>query len=241
MAGHSHWANIKHKKAANDAKRGKMWSKLVKAIMVAAKHGGMDPNANIGLRFAIIEAKAANVPKDTIERAIKKGAGELGADSYEDIRYEGYGPGGVAVIVDVLTDNRTRTAADMRMIFGKQGGNLGASGCVAYLFEHQGVIAIEDGRASEERIMEIALEAGASDIAHEDGAWIITTGPAEFVTVKEAFDAAEIETASAELTYVPSTNADVGPEDAQRVQKLIDALEDNDDVQKVYTNYEPRD
>ncbi|TVQ59363.1 MAG: YebC/PmpR family DNA-binding transcriptional regulator [Phycisphaerales bacterium] len=241
MAGHSHWANIKHKKAANDAKRGKIWSKLVKAIMVAAKHGGPDPDGNIGLRFAIVEAKAANVPKDTIERAIKKGAGELGADSYEDIRYEGYGPGGVAVIADVLTDNRTRTAAEIRLIFGKHGGNLGASGSVAYMFEHQGVIAIEDGQASEERIMEIALEAGAADIAHEDGAWIITTGPTEFLGVKEAFDAAGVETASSELTFTPATVADVGEEDAQRVLKLIDALEDNDDVQKVYTNFEPKD
>lgn len=238
MAGHSHWANIKHKKAANDAKRGKMWSKLVKAIMVAAKHGGGDPNANIALRFAVIEAKAANVPKDTIERAIKKGSGELGADTYENIRYEGYGPCGVAVIADVLTDNRTRTAAEMRTIFGKHGGNLGSTGCVGFMFDHKGVIAIEDGNAPEDRVMEIALESGAEDVQHEDGAWIVTTPPGAFVAVKDAFDNAGVETASSELTFVPSNTVSVAGADAERIEKLIEALEDNDDVQKVYTNHE---
>lgn len=235
MAGHSHWANIKHKKAAIDAKRGKAWSKLVKAIMVTAKHGGPDPNANIGLRFAIIEAKGANVPKDTIDRAIKKGAGELGGAEFESIRYEGYGPSGVAVIVDALTDNRARTAPDLRAVFSKYGGNLGATGCVGFLFEHKGVIAIEDDKIGEDRLMEIVIEAGAQDVAHEDGGWIVTTSPTDFLAVKDALDAANIETASAELTLDPINTISVG-DDAAKVQKMIDALEDNEDVQKVYTN-----
>lgn len=236
MAGHSHWANIKHKKAAVDAKRGKAWSKLVKAIMVTAKHGGPDPDANISLRFAIIEAKGANVPKDTIERAIKKGAGELGSDSFEAIRYEGYGPSGVAVIVDALTDNRARTAPDLRAVFSKYGGNLGATGCVAFNFEHKGVIAIEEGKVGEDRLMEIALEAGAQDVQHEEGGWIVTTAPTDFLAVKDALDNAGIETASAELTLDPVNTVKVAGDDAVKLRKMIDALEDNDDVQKVYTN-----
>lgn len=236
MAGHSHWANIKHKKAAVDAKRGKAWSKLVKAIMVTAKHGGPDPDANISLRFAIIEAKGANVPKDTIDRAIKKGAGELGSDSFESIRYEGYGPSGVAVIVDALTDNRARTAPDLRAVFSKYGGNLGATGCVSFNFEHKGVIAIEEGKVGEDRLMEIALEAGAQDVQHEEGGWIVTTAPTDFLAVKDALDSAGIETASAELTLDPLNTVKVGGDDAVKLQKMIDALEDNDDVQKVYTN-----
>jgi len=236
MAGHSHWANIKHKKAAVDAKRGKAWSKLVKAIMVTAKHGGPDPDANISLRFAIIEAKGANVPKDTIERAIKKGAGELGSDSFEAIRYEGYGPSGVAVIVDALTDNRARTAPDLRAVFSKYGGNLGATGCVAFNFEHKGVIAIEEGKVGEDRLMEIALEAGAQDVQHEEGGWIVTTAPTDFLAVKDALDNAGVETASAELTLDPVNTVKVAGDDAVKLRKMIDALEDNDDVQKVYTN-----
>mgnify|MGYP001405309840 CR=1 FL=1 len=236
MAGHSHWANIKHKKAAIDAKRGKAWSKLVKAIMVAAKHGGPDPGANIGLRFAIIEAKGANVPKDTIERAIKKGAGELGGADFESIRYEGYGPSGVAVIVDALTDNRARTAPDLRAIFSKYGGNLGATGCVGFMFEHKGVIAIEDGQINEDRLMDLVIEAGAQDVQHEDGAWIVTTAPTEFLAVKDALDSAGVETASAELTLDPLNTVTVAAEDSVKIQKMIDALDDNEDVQKVYTN-----
>lgn len=238
MAGHSHWANIKHKKAANDAKRGKVWSKLVKAIMVTAKHGGSDPDANISLRFAIIEAKGANVPKDTIDRAIKKGAGELAGQSFESIRYEGYGPAGVALMIDALTDNRTRTVGELRLILSKYGGNLGASGCVGFMFEQKGVIAVEESKASEDRIMEIALEAGAADVAHEDGAWIVTTAPADFARVKDAIDKAGVETASAEITFDPLNTVAVAGESAEKVQKLIDALEDNDDVQKVYTNHD---
>ena len=238
MAGHSHWANIKHKKAANDAKRGKAWTKLVKAIMVAAKHGGSDPDANVSLRFAIIDAKAANVPKDTIERAIKKGAGELGADNYESIRYEGYGPGGVAIIIDALTNNRVRTAPDLRTILSKHGGNLGATGCVAHVFEQRGVIAVEASRVAEDRLMEIALDAGATDVTLEDGGWIVTCTPQDFARVKEALDAAGVETASAEITMDPLTWVAVSGEAAEKIRKIVDALEDNDDVQKVYTNHE---
>ncbi len=241
MAGHSHWANIKHKKAANDAKRGKIWSKLVKAIMVAAKHGGSDPDGNISLRFAIIEAKGANVPKDTIERAIKKGAGELAGQSFETIRYEGYGAGGVALIIDALTDNRTRTVGDLRMILSKYGGNLGATGCVSFMFEQKGVIAIEESKVKEDRLMEIALEAGATDVSHEDGAWIVTTTPADFARVKEAIDSAGVETASAEVTMDPANTVAVSGETAEKLTKMIDAIEDHEDVQKVYTNHETTD
>ncbi len=241
MAGHSHWANIKHRKAAVDAKRGKMWSKLVKAIMVAAKHGGSDPNGNVSLRFAIVEAKAANVPKDTIERAIKKGAGELQGQSFEAIRYEGYGPGGVAILVDALTDNRTRTASELRLVFGKFGGNLGATGCVGYLFDQKGLIAIEDGLVSEDRLMEIALDAGAADIQREDGAWIVITPPNAFAAVKDALDDAGVDTASAELTMDPQNSVSLSGDDGARAQRLLDALDDNDDVQKVYSNFDPSD
>ncbi len=239
MAGHSKWANIKHKKAREDAKKGKVWSKCSKAIIVAAKHGGGDPETNLSLRYAIDEAKAANMPKDNIDRAVKKGSGADGdAADYEDVRYEGYGAAGVAVIVDCLTDNRARTAPEMRQLFTKYGGNLGASGCVAYNFESKGVIIIEADKTSEEQIMDLAIEAGAEDVALEDDAWTVTTAPTDFITVKEAIDAAGIEMASSELTMLPNTTTPVEGADVAKVMKLIDAIEDNDDVQKVYTNME---
>lgn len=241
MAGHSKWANIKHKKARVDAKRGKAWSKCSKAIMVAAKEGGGDPASNLKLRYAIEEAKAVNMPKDTIDRAVKKGAGELGGAEFESIRYEGYGAGGVAVIVDALTDNRNRTAPEMREIFKKAGGNLGASGCVAYNFESKGLILIEEDKTTEEQIMELAIEAGAEDVTHEEGAWTITTDPTMFLAVKEAIDNAGIETASAEVTMIPNTMQDITGDDVARVLRLIDNLEDNDDVQKVYSNMQASD
>mgnify|MGYP001139951889 CR=1 FL=1 len=237
MAGHSKWANIKHKKAREDAKRGKVWSKCSKAIMVAAKHGGPDPDANLSLRYAIEEAKAANMPKDNIERAIAKGAGLTGeGDDYEEVRYEGYGPAGVAVIVDCLTNNRQRTAPDVRSMFSKAGGNLGTSNSVAFMFESKGLIVLDEDQATEERLMELALEAGAEDVALEDGSWSITTAPEDFITVKEAIDDAGIETSSAELTMIPTNDAVVAGEDVAKVLRLIDTLEDHDDVQKVYTN-----
>lgn len=241
MAGHSKWANIKHRKAAVDKKRGKIWSKCSRAIITAARNGGGDPASNLPLRYAVLEAKAANMPKDTIERAIAKGAGEIGGDNYENARYEGYGPAGIAVVVDALTDNRARTAPDLRAAFTKHGGNLGTSGCVSYIFEQKGVITLDHDAVSEERLMEIALEAGAEDIQREEGVFIVTTPPTEFLTVKEALDNAGVETASAELTMVANTTVQVGGADATRLMKLVDALEDLDDVQKVYTNAEVDD
>jgi len=238
MAGHSKWANIKHRKARQDAVKGKMWSKCSKAIMVAARQGGPDPDANLSLRYAIIEAKAANMPKDTIERAVKKGAGELGGADYETIRYEGYGAGGVAVLVDALTDNRNRTAPEVRTTFSKHGGNMGTSGSVAFMFDQRGVITIEADKTSEEQMMELAIEAGADDVALEDGVWTITTDPTAFLDVKGAIDDAGVETATSEVTMITNNPAEVSDSDATKVMKLIDALDDLEDVQKVYTNAE---
>lgn len=235
MAGHSKWANIKHRKARQDAVRGKAWSKCSRAIMAAAKSGS-DPDSNLTLRYAIDEAKACNMPKDTIEKAIKKGAGELGAETYEEVRYEGYGPNGVAVIVDCLTDKVTRTAPEMRKIFEKAGGNLGKPGAVAFGFNHLGLILIEADKVTEDQIMELALEAGAEDVAESDGGWEITTQPADFLPVREALEGANIELVSAELTLIPSTTVACDGETAEKVVRLIDTLEDHDDVQKVYTN-----
>ena len=237
MAGHSKWANIRHKKGREDAKRGKIWSKCSKAIMVAAKNGGPDPDSNLALRYAVDEAKSANMPKDNIKRAIEKGAGLTeGGDNFEDVRYEGYGAAGVAVIVDCLTDNRNRTAGDVRMIFSKAGGNLGTANSVAFMFEMKGVIAIEAGKATEDQLMEIALEAGADDVAEEEGGFTITTAPDAYLTVKQALEEAGIELTDSELTMVPGNDAEVEGKDVGKVLRLIDALEDHDDVQKVYTN-----
>ena len=239
MAGHSKWANIKHKKARNDAARGKSWSKCSRAIMVAAREGGSDPDKNLGLRYAVEEAKACNMPKDTIERAAKKGAGELDGQVYESIRYEGYGAAGVAVIVDALTDNRNRTAPEMRTIFGKFSGNLGATGCVGYLFDQRGVITIEQDKApSEDELMELALEAGAEDVELEDEVWSLTCDPTLFLDLKAAVDAKGIECMSAQITMVPQNTVDVAGKDAGKIMRLMDALEDNDDVQKVYSNFD---
>jgi len=239
MAGHSKWANIKHRKARVDAQRGKLWSKCSRAIIVAAKQGGGDPAANLALRYAVDEAKAANMPKDTIERAIKKGAGELEGESYEDVRYEGYGPGGVAVIVDTLTDNRNRTAPEMRTIFGKFGGNLGATGCVSYMFEPKGVLTVAASKApDEDALMEMAIECGAEDVQREDDVWRITTAPTEFIAVKDAITDRGLEADSAELTMLPSNTVRVEGGDAEKVLRLIEALEDHDDVQKVFANFD---
>jgi YebC/PmpR family DNA-binding regulatory protein len=239
MAGHSKWANIKHRKAKVDAKRGKLWSKCARAIIVAAKDGGPDPAANLSLRYAIDEAKAANMPKDTIERAVKKGAGELGGESYEAVRYEGYGPCGVAIIADCLTDNRSRTAPEMRAIFSKYGGNLGATGCVAYLFEPKGLIMIEADKApGEEALMDAAISAGAQDVELDADVWTVSTAPVELLSVKAALETAGIEAASSELTMLPGNLVEVRGDDAERLLNLVEALEDNDDVQKVYANFD---
>jgi YebC/PmpR family DNA-binding regulatory protein len=235
MAGHSKWANIQHRKGRQDAKRGKIFTRLIKEITVAAKMGGGDPAMNPRLRLAVDKAFENNMPKDNVERAIKRGSGGLDGVSYEEIRYEGYGPGGAAVIVDTLTDNRTRTVAEVRHAFTKFGGNMGSEGSVAFLFRHCGQLLYAPG-TSEERLMEAALESGADDVvAHEDGSLEVLTDPYEFGRIKAALEKAGFKAALAEVTMKPSTDADLGGEDAARMQKLLDALETLDDVQDVYT------
>ena len=239
MAGHSKWANIKHRKARQDAVRGRLWSKCSRAIIVAAKSGGSDPETNLTLRYAIDEAKACNMPKDTIAKAIKKGAGELGEGaSYEEIRYEGYGPNGVAVIIDCLTDNVNRTAPEIRKIFEKGGGNLGKPGAVSFGFTSRGVLLIEASKIGEDQIMEIALEAGADDVADSGGAWEITCEPVDFITLREAVEAAGVEIDSAEVTMVAANTVECNAAAGEKILRLLDAFEEHDDVQKVYHNAE---
>ena len=236
MAGHSKWANIKHKKAAADAKRGKVFTRLIKEITVAARLGGGDASANPRLRLAMDKAMGQNLPKDTIERAIKRGSGGLEGVNYEEIRYEGYGINGAAVIVECMTDNRTRTVADVRHAFSKYGGNLGTDGSVAFLFRHVGEIVFAPG-SDENKLMEAAIEAGADDVVtHDDGSIEVITGPSDFIAVKEAFAKAGLEPEFAEVAMKPITEIDMRGEDARRMQKLIDALESLDDVQDVYTS-----
>ena len=236
MAGHSKWANFKHRKAATDAKRGKIFTRLIKEITVAARMGGADPAMNPRLRLAIDKATAQNMPKDTIERAAKRGAGDLEGVSYEEIRYEGYGINGAAVIVDCMTDNRTRTVADVRHAFSKHGGNLGTDGSVAYLFRHCGQLVFAPG-TDENRLMEAALDAGADDVvANDDGSLEVLTGPYDFVSVKDALAKAGFTPEFAEVTMKPATEVEITGEDAAKMQKLIDALEALDDVQEVYTS-----
>lgn len=239
VAGHSKWANIKHRKAAVDKKRGRLWSKCSRAIMAAARTGGGDPATNLALRYAIDEARYANMPKDTIQRAIDKGAGASGGDNWEQIRYEGYGPGGVAILIDALTDNRTRTAADVRSIFTKWGGNLGQTGSVGFMFETKGRILVEAARADEDTVMAAAIEAGADDVQapeSDDDFWTILTEPAAFQSVKESIEASGIEIAQAEIAMIPQNTVELRGRDARSLMALVEALEDNDDVQKVYTN-----
>ena len=235
MAGHSHWANIKHKKAKTDARRGKIWGKCARAIMVAARHGGSDPDTNLALRYAIDEARFENMPRDTIERAAKKGAGELGGVEYESLRYEGYGPGGVAVIADTLTDNRTRLASEMRLFFSKYGGNLGASGSVSYMFEHKGVFTLDAASVTEDRLMEVAIDAGADDVSPAEGLWTVTCSPTGYIGVRAALEKAGLTLSSAELSMLPSNLTTVTGDALANTLKLIEALEDHEDVQKVYT------
>lgn len=238
MAGHSKWANIKHRKAKQDQKRGKIWTKCSKAIIVAARAGGGDPDTNLSLRYAIDEAKYANMPKDTIQRAIDKGAGASGGENFEPVSYEGFGPGGVALIIDGLTDNKTRTVTDVRNAFKKHGGNLGTTGSVSFMFKTKGQIILA-GTHDENAIMEKALDAGAEDVQApegEDGAWVIITEVGQFQQVKEAFESAGIEIAEAAITKIPNDQQKVGGEEARKLLALIDALEDSDDIQKVYSN-----
>ena len=241
MAGHSKWANIKHRKAAVDKKRGKIWSKCSRAIMAAARAGGGDPASNLPLRYAIDEAKAANMPKDTIQRAVDKGSGSTGGADFETITYEGYGPSGVAIFVEALTDNRARTAGDVRTVFSKKGGSIGNPGSVAFMFQSKGQIFIEGAKAGEEQVMGAALEAGAEDVQEpegEDGYWTIVTEPTEFLAVKEAIEAAGIEIAESEITKIPDNTVAITGDDVRKLMTIVDALEDNDDVQKVHHNAE---
>ena len=236
MAGHSKWANIKHKKAATDAKRGKIFTRLIKEITVAARLGGGDATMNPRLRLAVDKAYSQNMPKDTIERAIKRGSGGLEGINYEEIRYEGYGINGAAVIVDCMTDNKTRTVADVRHAFSKFGGNLGTDGSVAFLFKHCGQILFAPG-TSEDKLLEAALDVGADDIvSNDDGSIEVVTGPYDFVTVKDALTKAGFKAEFAEVTMKPATEVEMAGEDAAKMQKLLDALESLDDVQEVYTS-----
>ncbi|WP_428939163.1 YebC/PmpR family DNA-binding transcriptional regulator [Fontivita pretiosa] len=237
MAGHSHWAKIKRAKSANDAKRGKIWSKIARKIIIAARQGG-DPRDNLALRYAIDEARAANMPRSTVENAIRKGTGEIGGENYELVTYEGYGPGGVAFLIEALTNNRARTAPELRNIFEKAGGHLAASGSVAYQFTRQGVITIKSDTVDEDRLIELALDAGAEDVNNLGEVYEVITTPANYQKVKEAIEAANIPIEAAEITYMPNNTVSVDPETAQRIMKLIEALEDNDDVQSVAHNAE---
>ncbi len=236
MSGHSKWSTIKHKKGAADKKRGKIFTKLIKEITVAARMGGGDIDANPRLRHAINAAKAQNMPKDTFERAIKKGTGDLDGVNYEELMYEGYGPAGVAVIVECLTDNKNRTIADVRYIFGKAGGNVGTSGCVSWMFDQKGLISINKADASEDAVMEAALEAGAEDIRDEGDVFEIITEPQDFDAVKDAVDAANIPYELAEITMIPQNMTKVEGDQAAQIIRFMDALDDCDDVQKFYTN-----
>jgi len=237
MAGHSHWSKIKRAKGATDAKRGKVWSKISRKIIIAAKNGG-DPRDNLSLRYTIDEAKAANMPNDTIEKAILKGTGELGGENYENVIYEGYASGGVAIMVEGLTNNRARTAPEMRMIFEKNGGNLATSGAVAFQFAKKGLISIKADVVEEDRLIELALDAGAEDVKNEGEGYIVETSPADFLRVKDAITAAEIPIEASEIANIPTTTVAIDSERATKLQHLIDALEDNDDVQNVSHNAE---
>lgn len=236
MAGHSKWANIQHRKGAQDKKRGKLFTKLIREITVAARMGGGDPAANPRLRAAVDKALSSNMPKDTIERAIKRGSGGLEGESYEEVRYEGYGPGGVAVMVDCMTDNRNRTVSEVRHAFTKCGGNLGTTGSVAYLFTQRGILSYPAG-VDEDKVMEAALEAGAEDVVtNEDGSVDVYTTPEDFAQVKAGMEAAGLAAENAEVTMIASTNTPLGREEAERMVRLLEMLEDLDDVQNVYSN-----
>ncbi len=239
MAGHSHSANIARRKNAVDAKRGKDFSKYARAIISAARTGGTDPDQNLRLKYAIEKAKAGNMPKDTIERAVAKGGGAKDGDDFEELNYEGYAPSGVAVLVSCLTDNRNRTAPDVKYVFDKAGGNLGAPGSVSYMFDQRSVFVCERAGQTEDQLTEVALEAGADDVEIEDDVAVFYADAKEFIDVKAALEAADMTFLSAELAYVPQNRIAVEDEDtAKKVLKLIDALEDLDDVQNVYANYD---
>lgn len=237
MAGHSHWAGIKHKKAAIDAKRGKVWSKLSRAIIVAAKMGGGDPDTNLRLRYAINDAKAVSMPKDNIERAIKKGSGDLDGQNFEEVLYEGMGPSGVAVMCEILTDNRNRTAPEIRKIFEVCGGKLGATGCAAWMFDRKGLCVIQADQTNEDALMELALEAGADDVRHEGETFEVTCEVEAFNDVCQALEQAGLQADSQQITYLPKDTVDLNESDARKVMKLMEMLDDHDDVQNVSANF----
>jgi len=238
MSGHSKWATIKHKKAATDAKRGQAFTKIIKEITVAARIGGGDPGGNPRLRTVLEKAKSVNMPADNIKRAILKGTGELPGQVFEEVLFEGYGPGGVAVMVETATDNRNRTVGDVRHIFDKYGGNLGQNGCVAWMFEKKGVVEVEADKASEDAILEIALEAGADDVKAGEGSIEVTTPPLSLEQVRDAIAAKGIPVALAEVSMIPQTTVRLEGKQATQMLKLMDALEDHDDVQKVSANFD---
>lgn len=241
MSGHSKWSTIKRKKGATDAKRGKVFTKLIKEITVAARSGGGDPDANPRLRTAIVAAKSENMPKENIERAIKKGTGELEGVSYEEVIYEGYGPGGAAVLVESLTDNKNRTVADVRHIFTKSGGNLGESGCVAWMFDNKGFLVLEKKDVNEEVLMDVALEAGAEDIRDDESTFEVITAPEDFESVKRALDDKVLKCIVAEITMLPKTTVELEGKEAEQMLRLMEGLEDLDDVQKAYSNFDISD
>jgi len=236
MSGHSKWSTIKHKKAAKDAKRGKIFTKLIKEITVAARLGGGDVKANPRLRTAVLAARSQSMPGDTIDRAIKKGTGELEGVHYEEVVYEGYGPGGVAVMIEVLTDNRNRTVAELRNVLDKCGGNLGTTGSVAWMFTKRGLITVERAQVDEDKVMEVALEAGADDVTDSGDILEVLTAPDKLEGVKDALEQARITTASAEVTMMPSTTTSISGKQAEQMVRLLEALEDHDDVQRVSSN-----
>ncbi len=238
MSGHSKWSTIKRKKGAVDAKRGKVFTKIIKEIMVAARTGGGDVGSNPRLRSAVLAAKAENMPKDNIDRAIKKGTGELEGVTYEEITYEGYGPGGVAMLVQVLTDNKNRTVADVRHIFSKHNGNLGETGCVSWMFENKGLILVDKAGVDEDKLLEVALDAGALDVKDNGKEFEVTVAPAAYEAVKKKTEETGFKPTYAELTMVPQTTVKLAGKEAEQMLKLMEGLEDSDDVQKVYANFD---
>ncbi len=236
MSGHSHWATIKHKKGAIDAKRGKLWSKLSRAIIIAARNGGGDPTMNLKLRYAIDKAREVSMPKDNIERAIKRGTGDMEGQVFEELTYEGIGPGGVAILVDVLTDNRNRTSGEVRKILERHGGKMGSAGSVGYLFERKGTFSVPAAGRDEDTLMGIVLDAGAEDLKQSGDTFEITCDPTAFGQVKEALEKAGIKPTEAAISQVPKTPRDVEPETGARILKLMDAIDDHDDVQNVYSD-----
>jgi len=238
MSGHSKWSTIKHKKEKIDAERGRVFTKLIREVTVAARHGGGDMNANPRLRSAVQAAKAANMPATNIDRAIKKGTGELPGVVYEEVIYEGYGPGGVAILVEVMTDNKNRTVADIRHIFARNGGNMGEAGCVNWLFEKRGVIYVDKDKANEDDLMMIALDAGALDVRTENGAYEIITLPDKFEEVKSALEKNKLEYSQAEITMLPQNTVRLEGKDAEQALKLVEVIEEHEDVQKVHANFD---